>query len=419
MVVDKTHYDVLGIDENATQEHIISAFRQKSKEHHPDRGGTHEMMQKINAAKEVLTDPKKRAIYDRYGSEGPSSGMAHGHSTGFPGFSSGSPDIFDFFMRGASGREPTIASKGSDIKHALQVSLEELYSGHTKKISVPREIICTACDGTGSVDRINHDCTACKGQGVENLIFRTGPFIQQSQRSCSFCSGLGTRVNAKNRCKICHGNKLVRQEKILDVDISPGSPDGGAIKFIGEGNQIPQGENGSLYVVLRQAPHAIFERIGDNLTMNLKINLSESLCGFQHIVTLLDGHKIRINHPPGKPIVPKSYRCIKGQGMPNRHTHSYGDLFIYFDVEFPEDNFIKNESQLKQLEASLPPKRLARLNSTEKYEEAQMIVSEPPPKNSQQQQQQRFENGHHYHRTEHDDGGGTNGHPQTVQCETQ
>lgn len=81
--------------------------------------------------------------------------------------------------------------------------------------------------------------------------------------------------------------------------------------------------------------------------MKLTINLSESLCGFQRTIKLLDGHTILIKHPAGKPIVPNSYRCIKGQGMPNRHTHSYGDLIIHFDVEFPTENFIKNESQLK------------------------------------------------------------------------
>jgi DnaJ-class molecular chaperone len=79
--------------------------------------------------------------------------------------------------------------------------------------------------------------------------------------------------------------------------------------------------------------------------MKLAINLTESLCGFQRPVTLLDGHKILINHPPGKPVVPNSYRCIKGHGMPNRQTHSHGDLIIHFDVKFPEENFITTDSQ--------------------------------------------------------------------------
>ncbi|CAF4239020.1 unnamed protein product, partial [Rotaria sp. Silwood2] len=128
------------------------------------------------------------------------------------------------------------------------------------------------------------------------------------QRKCSSCNGEGTLITSKN----CHGKKAVRQMKNLDVYIAPGSYNGETIKFSGEENGISEGENSTLYVVLQQQPHSVFERIRDNLTMKLKINLSESLCGFHRGVTLLDGHKVVIKHPPGKPIVPNTYRCIRG-----------------------------------------------------------------------------------------------------------
>ncbi|CAF3904435.1 unnamed protein product [Rotaria sp. Silwood2] len=434
MVVDKTLYDVLGVDENATTEQINKAFKKKSLEHHPDRGGDHEMMQQINAAKEVLTDPQKREIYDRYGLEGMRSGMGEGNFGGFSEFPGGIFDIFDLFNHGSNRRGRAATPKGSDIKHILRVSLEELYSGNTKTISIDREVICTDCNGyaciftcieciccyfinsTGCHDGVSRECTKCEGRGIETRVFRMGPIIQQMQSKCSSCNGEGTTINSRNCCKSCRGKKVVRQTKSMDVDIAPGSHDGETIKFSGEGNQVPKGENGTVYAFLQQQPHSVFERVGHNLTMKLKINLSESLCGFHRVITLLDGHKIVIKHPPGKPIVPNSYRCLKGQGMPNRHAHSHGDLIIHFDVEFPKENFIKNETQLKQLEAILPQKQRVRLSSKEYYEETEMLECEPPLKKSQHQ---HFGNGYHFNGTENGEDDDTHGHPQGVQCQTQ
>lgn len=99
--------------------------------------------------------------------------------------------------------------------------------------------------------------------------------------------------------------------------------------------------------MLRQEPHPRFQRIEDDLMMKMDINLTESLCGFQRLIKLLDNHQILMNHPPGMPIVPNSYRCMKGYGMPNRHTYSHGDLIIQFQVLFPPDHFIINEDQRK------------------------------------------------------------------------
>ncbi|CAF1188305.1 unnamed protein product [Rotaria sordida] len=246
MVVDKTLYDVLGVDENATTDQINKAFKKKSLEHHPDRGGSHEMMQQINAAKDVLTDPKKREIYDRYGLEGMRSGMGEANFHGFSGFSENIFDIFDIFNRGSNRRGRAAPSKGSDIKQALRVSLEELYSGNTRTISIDRDVLCADCNGTGCHDGISRECTKCEGRGIETLMYRMGPIIQQTQSKCSSCNGEGTMINSKNCCKSCRGKKMIRQTKNMNVDIAPGSHDGEAIKFSGEGNQIPKGENGTL-----------------------------------------------------------------------------------------------------------------------------------------------------------------------------
>ncbi|CAF1121030.1 unnamed protein product [Rotaria sp. Silwood1] len=238
MVVDKTLYDVLGVEENATTEQINKAFKKKSLEHHPDRGGNHEMMQQINAAKDVLTDPKKREIYDRYGLKGMRSGMGEENFHGFSGFPGNIFDIFDLFDRGSNRRGRAAQPKGSDIRQVLRVSLEELYSGNKRTISVDREVVCTDCNGTGCHDGISRECTKCEGHGIETRVFRMGPMIQQTQGKCSSCNGEGTMINSRNCCKICRGKKVVRQTKNMDVDIAPGSHDGETIKFSGEGNQV-------------------------------------------------------------------------------------------------------------------------------------------------------------------------------------
>ncbi|CAF0881204.1 unnamed protein product [Adineta steineri] len=119
----------------------------------------------------------------------------------------------------------------------------------------------------------------------------------------------------------------------------------------------PNGTSGTLYFILKQEPHSIFTRKNDNLVMKMEINLTGSLCGFQRLIKLLDVHQILIDHLRGKIILPNSYHCLKGYGMPNRNTHSHGDLIIQFDVKFPDENFHLTENQSKQLESILPSKK--------------------------------------------------------------
>ncbi|CAF4906102.1 unnamed protein product [Rotaria sp. Silwood1] len=417
MVVDRTLYNVLGVEPNATQEQISKAAKKKSLEHHPDRGGSHEKMQQVNAAREVLMDPKKRETYDRYGLEGMKTAMPN-ENFNFPGFPGSIFDLFNLFEHGNTSQGRSTINKGNDIKHVLKVSLEELYSGTTRTIFINCDFVCVECDGIGCHDGIPRECNSCQGTGIGRVIHRMGPMIQQIQQKCSTCNGEGYVIDSINRCRTCDGKKVIQQEKSLDINIAHGSQHRETIKLSGEGNQIPNGEAGTVYVILEQQPHATFDRKGDDLIINMQINLTESLCGFQRTITLLDGHNILINHPPGKPIVPNSYRSLKGYGMPNRNTHTNGDVIIRFDVKFPEDNFIQTESQYNQLEAILPPKMHNILKSNEHYEEVKMMPCDSFQENSHQN---HFSNGHHHHNhgEEYEDDAHFNGHPEGVQCATQ
>ncbi|CAF0881335.1 unnamed protein product [Adineta steineri] len=393
MVVDRTLYDILGVEPNATQEKISQACRQKSREHHPDRGGDHEKMQKVNLARGILTDREKRKLYDQYGLNGMQSRIEN-ESFPFPNFHN----------------ERTV-KKGNDIKHVLKISLEELYMGSTKTIKIERDIVCKNCKGTGCHDGVSRQCGKCDGTGIEMLIHRMGPFIQQIQSQCSLCNGNGNIIDEKNRCKTCFGKRVCREEKLFDVNIVHGSQNGEIIKFIGEANQIPNGTSGTLYVILKQEPHSIFNRKNDNLIMKMEINLTESLCGFQRLIKLLDGHQILIDHPRGKTILPNSYHCLKGYGMPNRNTHSHGDLIIQFHVKFPDENFHLTENQSKQLESILPSKKQIQLNSNELSESVQMTKYDITEEN--------FQNGHQDNTEEDDEDDDAHQQFQGIPCNTQ
>lgn len=173
-------------------------------------------------------------------------------------------------------------------------------------------------------------------------------------------------INERDRCKTCQGKKTIDQKKKLEVVISPGSRNEQQIRFPGESDQAPNMDPGDVIVVLQQEPHHLFQRNGDNLIMKHKINLVESLCGFQLVITHLDQRKLVLTHPPNDPIAPSkktsinaffsfyvfavflgTFRCVKGQGMINMRTHETGDLIVQFDVEFPPEKFFSDSQTLK------------------------------------------------------------------------
>jgi len=163
------------------------------------------------------------------------------------------------------------------------------------------------------------------------------------------------------------------KEKKLEVVISPGSKHEQQVRFPVESDQAPNMQPGDVIVVLQQEPHAVFQRSGDNLVMKHKINLVESLCGFQLVITHLDGRKIILKHPPNDPIAPETFRCVKGQGMVNMRTHDSGDLIIQFDVEFPSEKSLTDPQVLKQLELILPKRPHVDIPKGEHVEEVHMI----------------------------------------------
>ncbi|KAJ1374707.1 DnaJ (Hsp40), sub A, member 4 [Parelaphostrongylus tenuis] len=273
MVKETKYYDVLGVQPNATDSELKKAYRKLALKYHPDKnpeGG--EQFKLISQAYEVLSDEKKRQIYDQGGEEALQGGGAGGAEFHNPF------DVFDMFFGGGKrqqgrGVRPTV--------HQMKVSLEQLYNGFSKKLKVTRTVICTDCNGLGGPPGSVMKCPDCKGRGMIVKVMQLAPgMIQQVQSPCSACKGNGEMIPPKDRCKGCQGQKKRKVEEILEVHVEKGMKDGDKIMFEGRGDEDHNVPPGDIVIILDEKEHSNFFRKDDNLVMNIDIELVESLCGF-------------------------------------------------------------------------------------------------------------------------------------------
>ncbi|XP_051993987.1 dnaJ homolog subfamily A member 1-like [Xyrauchen texanus] len=351
MVKETGFYDTLGVKPNASPEELKKAYRKLALKYHPDKNPTEgERFKQISQAYEVLSDAKKRGVYDKGGEKAIKEGGSGGPSFGSP------MDIFDMFF-GGGGRIHR-ERKGKNVVHQLTVSLEDLYNGATRKLAVQKNIICEKCEGRGGRKGLIEVCSLCRGVGVQVRLHHLAPgMVQQISTVCAGCQGQGQRIGHRDRCKACTGRKILRQKKILEVHIDKGMKDGQKIVFHGEGDQEPGLKPGDIIIVLDQKSHPVFTRQGEDLIMSMELQLVESLCGFQKLIKTLDNRTILITSHPGELIKPGDKKCVLNEGMPvYRRPFEKGGLIILFSVVFPEENFLPLD-KLKELERYLPEKQ--------------------------------------------------------------
>ncbi|KAI3914823.1 hypothetical protein MKW92_020856 [Papaver armeniacum] len=358
------YYEVLGVSKDASPDDLKKAYRKAAIKHHPDKGGDPEKFKELQTAYEVLNDPEKRNIYDQYGEDAlkeMGGDAAHAHHP-FNIFT----DIFGGGMGGGQGGKRQ--KRGEDVKHPLMVSLEDLYSGTTKKLSLSRSVICTKCTGKGSKSGASTMCFGCGGSGMKVSIRHLGPsMIQQMQHPCDKCKGTGETIRDNDRCPRCNGNKVVQEKKVLEVHVEKGMQHGQKIKFPGQADEVPGIVTGDVVFVVTQKDHPKFKRQGDDLTVEHKLSLTEALCGFQFALTHLDGRKLLIKSNPGevtKPVIkPNAFKEVNDEGMPMyKRPYMKGYLYIQFTVEFPES---LTREQCKVLEGVLPARKSTPLKDTE------------------------------------------------------
>ncbi|ORX88028.1 hypothetical protein BCR32DRAFT_262204 [Anaeromyces robustus] len=352
MVKDTKLYDTLGVSPDATENELKKAYRKLALKYHPDKNpNAGDKFKDISHAYEILSDSEKRATYDRFGEEGLS-------GDGMSGM--GAEDLFSSFFGDAFGfgsQRRSRPQKGKDMVHTIKVSLEELYNGTTKKLSLLKNVVCSSCEGRGGKEGSVKKCTTCDGTGIKLVIHRIGPMIQQMQQTCPDCNGEGSIIKEKDRCKVCKGKKVVKEKKILEVFVDKGMVDQQKITFSGEADQQPGITPGDIHIILEEREHPRFKRKGSDLYYEAKIDLLTALTGGEFSIKHLDDRYLKVTIIPGEIIKNGETKCITGEGMPTyRRPFDKGNLIINFEVEFPDASWYTPE-KASLLETALPSRK--------------------------------------------------------------
>ncbi len=347
MATTRDYYEILNVDRSASQEEIKRAFRRLAREYHPDvkKDDPHasERFKEINEAYQVLSDPERRAQYDRFGTVQPFARGGDVRDTGFGPFD----DIFDmFFGRRASRAEREEPQRGADLRYDLEITLEEAASGIEKSIELERLETCPSCFGTGAErGSAPETCPTCRGAGEVRYSQQTmfGSFTQIG--TCRTCGGSGTVL--RNPCKQCRGSGRVEAHRSLTVKVPPGVDDGNRLRLAGEGEVGDRGgPRGDLYVFLHLRPHQIFLRRGHDLYCTIPVSIFQAALGDEVQIPTLDGPLV---HPVPSGSQPGSTLTIRGKGMPDPRGNGRGDLHVQLDVRVPTSLSAEERRLLAQL----------------------------------------------------------------------
>ena len=377
MVKDPKFYEMLGVQPNATDSELKKAYRKLALKYHPDKNpDAGDKFKEISHAYDVLSDPQKREVYDRFGEAG-----LNGQAGGGMGDMMGEDllsQLFGFGGGGGSGRRGQSGPRrGKDIGHELKVTLEDLYNGKTSKLALNKTVLCSACEGRGGKEGAVKQCSGCRGQGVRVQLRQLGPMLQQIQSPCTDCQGTGQMIDPKDRCKQCNGKKVANEKKILEVFIERGMRDGHRIPFKGEGDQGPNIVPGDVIIVLDCKDHPLYERKGNDLIYKAKVDLLTALAGGEVTMKHLDKRTLRVRMAPGEVIRPGSMKMIVGEGMPVfKRSQDFGNLYVVFEVEFPQDHWTTEEN-IAKLESILPSRPSAMQINDEEVDDCDFVDVEP------------------------------------------
>jgi len=334
----RDYYEILGVARGASEQEIKSSYRKMALQHHPDRNpGNKEAEEKFKEAAEaysVLSDPQKRANYDRFGHAGvgASGGAGFGgfDPSVFADFSDILGDLFgfgDFF--GSGRRGGSRVQRGADLRYELDLSFEEAAFGTSKKIKVPRHEMCGECGGSGAQRGSGPTtCPTCNGYGQVRL--QQGFF--SITRTCNQCHGAGQII--KNKCAGCRGEGRIVNERTLELRIPAGVDTGSRLRVAGEGDAGAKGASpGDLYVVLNVQEHEFFERRDHDLYCHIPITFPQAALGAQISVPTLEREEDKLTIPAGTQ-TGSTFR-VKGRGISKRGGSSRGDLYVTVDVVVP------------------------------------------------------------------------------------
>ena len=339
----RDYYEILGVDRGCDDSSLKAAFRKMAMEHHPDRNGGCEeasgRFKEVNEAYSILSDPQKRAAYDRFGHAGVNGGQGGGqqfhdvHDI----FNEVFGDVFGDMFGGRGGRQQRGGpARGSDLRYDLEITLEQAYASAEVEITIPATLSCETCEGSGAKPGTSPtQCTTCHGAGR----VRASQGFFSIERACPRCGGSGRMV--MDPCTDCRGQGQIRKNRTLAVRIPAGVDDGARIRLAGEGDAgLRGGPRGDLYIFISVQPHELFERDGLDLLCTVPVPMCTAALGGEiEAPCLLGGEncdgecKIVVQVPEGAQ-TGKMVR-VKGRGMPSLRGRERGDLVVELFVETP------------------------------------------------------------------------------------
>ncbi|CAM1506533.1 Fc.00g061740.m01.CDS01 [Cosmosporella sp. VM-42] len=360
MVKETKYYETLGVAPTATEAELKKAYKVGALKFHPDKNAhnpaAEDKFKEISHAYEILSDPQKRQLYDQYGEAGLEGGAGGGMAAEdlfaqFFGGGSFGGGLGGMFGGGMNQRGPP---KARTIHHTHKVSLEDIYRGKISKLALQRSIICPKCEGLGGKEGAVKRCPGCDGHGMKTMMRQMGPMIQRFQTVCPDCNGEGEIIKEKDRCKQCNGKKTIVDRKVLHVHVDRGVKSGTKVEFRGEGDQAPGVQAGDVVFEIEQKPHARFTRKEDDLLYNCDIDLVTALAGGAIYIEHLDDRWLSVEILPGEAIAQDAVKMVRGQGMPSYRHHDTGNMYIRFNVKFPEKHWTDDATAFEALRKILP-----------------------------------------------------------------
>jgi molecular chaperone DnaJ len=355
----RCYYEVLEVQRDCSETDLKAAFRKQAMAHHPDRNDgctdAEARFKEVNEAYSILSDPHKRAAYDRFGHAGVNgagpSGFGGGGAQGFGDIHDIFNEVFgDAFGDMFGNRRPGGPQRGQDLRYDLEITLEQAYSGSEVEISVPAALTCEPCKGSGCKDGSKpQTCSTCGGAGR----VRAAQGFFAIERTCPRCGGQGRMIT--DPCPSCHGNGMVRKQRTLQVRIPPGVDDGARIRLSGEGDAgSHNGPRGDLYIFLSVKPHELFERDGLDLHCTVPVPMCTAALGGEIEAPCLKETaacecRVMVKVPEGAQ-TGKTVR-LKGKGMPSLRSRERGDLVVELYVETPTKLTARQKELMAELAA--------------------------------------------------------------------
>jgi molecular chaperone DnaJ len=345
------YYETLGVARNASPDEIKRAFRRLAMQYHPDRNpepGAEQRFKEINEAYEVLSDPERRAAYDRYGHAGVDGAFS---TRGFEGFGpfGGFGDIFEAFF-GATQTRRRSPRRGADVQTTVELEFEEAAFGTTKNVEITRTEVCSVCGGLRAEPGTEPvKCATCEGAGEVRRVQRSvfGQFINVS--TCDRCRGEGYVIPTP--CKHCRGTGRERFTRTLEIKIPAGVDDGSQMRLSGEGELgMYGGPRGNAFVVLHVKPHPYFQRDQYDVFLDLNLNIAQAALGDEVEVPTLEGpYKLKV--PAG--IQSGEVITLRGKGIPHLRGSGRGDFHVRIQVTTPKHLTGEQKELLRKLAESL------------------------------------------------------------------